>query len=793
MALEGESEEEADASKHIRKADKKKKKKEDEKKKRTKEKHGVVDSPTLAPTPPPQQHSVSMEPKVEYAEDVEDVAAVEQEEEKKKKSSKNSKSAKPAVAADSNSDGSDADQDDATTSAAANVDEDGDELTLDLSVKKKKLSNKERKKLKEEAQKILEVTPVGEGSTKPPDNKVFAVSATSVDKESDAWKTSRDVVIESFSISTVGKTLFHNASLKLANGRRYGLVGPNGLGKSVLLRAIANKELPVPDGIDTFYVEQEVHADDTPAVDVVLSADARRTYLITREQELMKMVDDPKLTHADEIYDELIKVSEELRLSQADAAEAKALRLLRGLGFSDDMCRMPTKQLSGGWRMRVSIAKGLFMEPTLLLLDEPTNHLHLEAVIFLETVLSKWEKTLVIVSHDRDFLDEVVQECIHVNDQKLDYYKGNYSAFEKLFDVKNEQRKKDYDLSQKRLKEEKQSKNKLTARERDNQLKKKQREGGASKRKGGAAEDEEAIAIAATGKNRGEKDLDAAAASKRPKDYVVKFSFPSPSELAPPIIQVRDVGFRYNENAPWLFKDLNFGIDMDSRITIAGENGVGKSTLINLITQDLSATQGEIIINRHLRCAVYKQHFIEALPLNLTPIEYLHRKHNIPEQDVRQRLGRYGLSGVSHTVHMNALSGGQKARVVFTDMSYQNPHIIIMDEPTNNLDRTSILALIDAINEFEGGVIVVTHDMQLIEDTNMILWVLEDQKVWEQEGGIDEYKQEILDKLERRELKVAEVLREKQAKRVSEREAKIKEFEERKAKAKAEAAAATKQ
>lgn len=200
-----------------------------------------------------------------------------------------------------------------------------------------------------------------------------------------------DIIIPSFSITTFDKTLFKDAELRINANRRYGLVGPNGLGKSVLLRAIATRELPIPPTIDALYVEQEVVADDTPAIEVVLNADERRSYLIKRESELMKLIDENEGNVGDEILDEWKATTDELRTSGADGAEAKAMNLLLGLGFTEQMVRKSTKHLSGGWRMRVSIARGLFMKPTLLLLDEPTNHLDLEAVIFLESVLSKWE------------------------------------------------------------------------------------------------------------------------------------------------------------------------------------------------------------------------------------------------------------------------------------------------------------------------------------------------------------------------------------------------------------------
>jgi len=654
---------------------------------------------------------------------------------------------------------------------AANVDgatkkaEDDEEEELDLSQKRaKKKSNKERKKAKEEEALKAEAAAMA----KPPDNKVFAVSATSVNVNDEAWKQRTDIGIPKFSISTKGKTLFNDAELKIASGRRYGLVGPNGLGKSVLLRAIANGDLPIPPAIDSLYVEQEVMADQTPAIDVVLSADVKRAALIRREKEIFALIDaGEELDNA--VHDELLAVTEELRATGADGAEAKALRLLRGLGFSEEMARSPTENLSGGWRMRVSIAKGLYLEPTLLLLDEPTNHLDLEAVIFLESVLSAWTKTLVVVSHDQDFLDEVCEEIIHLEGQKLWYFTGNYSSFEEQHSQHLDKRKKDWERAQKELKEQKNSKTHLTAAQRDNKLKD-------AIRKGHVGKGDDGVAIAAAGKNRGEKE--AHAEMERPREYVVTFSFPEPTVLSPPIIQVRDVAFHYS-NGPVLFKRLNFGLDMDSRICICGPNGSGKSTLIGLITQALLPVEGEVMINRQLRIASYKQHFVDALPLNLSPVEYLNMKHNVKEEDIRGRLGRYGLSGVAHKIRMASLSGGQKARVVFADMSYQNPHMLILDEPSNNLDMESIRALGVAITEFEGGVILVSHDTRLITETNMVLWVVERQTVLEQVGGIEAYRDEILEKLARQEAEAAERLKLKEAKALQAKQEKLAALEEK--------------
>ena len=421
--------------------------------------------------------------------------------------------------------------------------------------------------------------------------------------------------------------------------------------------------------------------------------------------------------------------------------------------------------------------------------SEPTNHLDLEAVIYLESVLSKWKKTLVVVSHDVDFLDQVVDEIMHLEDEKLYYYRGHFSQFEEQHKIHMEGRKKEWEKQQKQLKEQKSSKQRMTARERERDLKRTLREdkkkggGGGARRGGGGGggdddDDDEGFAIAAAGKGRGEKEASQAALMARPREYVVRFQFPAPTELSPPIIQVRDVEFHY-AGGPVLFKKLNFGIDMSSRVAVCGKNGTGKSTLIGLLTGSLSPTQGEVGFNRHVRIAAYKQHFVDALPLNETPIEYLHNKHNVPAQETRPLLGRYGLSGVAHTIKMAQLSVGQKARVVFADMALQKPHILILDEPSNNLDMESIRALGEAVNEFEGGVVMVTHDTRLIEETNMVLWVVERQTVLEQVGGIDQYRGEIIGAIEERERKEAERIAARQVVREAERAAKVAALEER--------------
>ena len=539
-------------------------------------------------------------------------------------------------------------------------------------------------------------------------------------------ETASDINIEKFSLSARGKDLFINAALKVSAGRRYGLVGPNGHGKTTLLVHLAHRKLSgIPSNIDILYCEQEVQSSEMSAVNTVLASDVKRTQLLQEEAELKVRLE---TEGGEQVIARLQAVSDELVAIGADAANAKARRILYGLGFNSEMQNRSTFKFSGGWRMRVSLARALFMEPTLLLLDEPTNHLDLNAVIWLDSYLQKWKKTLLIVSHDQDFLNNVCSDIIHLDQQKLFYYQGNYNKFKKMFLQRFRQQDKDYTEQQKRLKREKetgQSKAKAEAKEIKSNKKKKY------------------------GKKKpvdSDEELAANELIERPREYKVKFSFPNPPNISPPILGLYDVTFRY-EGHPILFKNLNFGIDMESRIAVVGPNGVGKSTFLNLLTASLTPVSGERRINHRVRIGLYNQHASDQLDLHKSPVEYLQEKFNADLQFSRATLGRYGLPGHTHLIKIKDLSGGQKARVVFAELAFMQPDVLILDEPTNNLDIESIDALADALNNFKGGVIMVSHDARLIEETECVLWVVEEQTINQIDGVFEDYRQEILKSL----------------------------------------------
>ena len=631
----------------------------------------------------------------------------------------------------------------------------------------KKLSNKERKRiLKERAaqERMAEYEKVA--SKQSAEGAQFACSQTAVNENDPQWMNSLDINIPSFNISAAGKVLFQDAAFNIAHGRRYGLVGPNGKGKSTLLKMIASKDLILPPRVDFLYVEQEVVADNTPAVDAVLKADKVRWNLLEEEKALTEAIDagdenPKKVARLQAVYDELEAIG-------AASAEAKARKILYGLGFDEKMQVQPTKKFSGGWRMRISLARALFIEPTLLMLDEPTNHLDLNAVIWLDAYLEKWKKTLLVVSHDQDFLNSVCQEILHIEDCKLASYKGNYDSFKKAEKTKIKQQQKAWEKQEKRLRELKRSgHSKAKATE---QVKKNKREPGAR-----AAKKKQDQAVAAGTDTAKQEEL-----IKRPKEYTVKLEFAEVAELSRPVLEVNRVHFRYSEKHPIIFDRIDFGIDMDSRICVVGPNGAGKSTLLKLLTGEVEPTKGEVRRNPRLRMGIYNQHFVDRLPMNKTPVEHLRDRYQDQDyQSIRNRLGKYGLEGHAHEVTMRDLSGGQKARVVFVDLSLQRPHVLLLDEPTNNLDIETIDALIDAMNEFNGGIVVVTHDQRLIENCDCGLWVVEKQGCTEWVEGFDDYKDSLLTELEERANKDAAERQEKLDIAAAERAEKLKRLQEK--------------
>jgi ATP-binding cassette subfamily F protein 1 len=331
------------------------------------------------------------------------------------------------------------------------------------------------------------------------------------------------------------------------------------MGKTTLLKHIANRQLSIPPNIDVLLCEQEVQADEKSALEILLISDKKRMNLLREQKQLESELE---TSNEKDLQDKLRHVYDELQAINADAAEPKARRILAGLGFTPEMITRPSKSFSGGWRMRISLARALYIEPTLLMLDEPTNHLDLNAVIWLDNYLQSWKKTLLVVSHDQSFLDNICTDIIHLDAKKLYYYKGNYSLFKKMLLQTRSQQLKDYEKQERALKQLKEQGHSS-----------KQASAKVGKREEKKSKDKN------RGKNQEINDDDLTIKKEllpKPKEYLVKFRFPEPPPLNPPVLGAYELTFAYPNREP-LFDGLNFGIDMKSRIAIVGPNGVGMS------------------------------------------------------------------------------------------------------------------------------------------------------------------------------------------------------------------------
>eukprot|EP01129_Flabellula_baltica_P017553 TRINITY_DN975_c0_g1_i1.p1 TRINITY_DN975_c0_g1~~TRINITY_DN975_c0_g1_i1.p1 ORF type:complete len:629 (+),score=181.30 TRINITY_DN975_c0_g1_i1:61-1947(+) len=522
----------------------------------------------------------------------------------------------------------------------------------------------------------------------------------------------KDIHITNISINYGTRVLFTEAELHINHGRRYGLIGPNGHGKSTLLRHIADRHLIIPKHISILYVEQEVEGNEVSALDFVVNSDTERLELLTREAELEKQSQES--ADAYEIIEELEEVRFRLREIKAYSAEKRAISILQGLGFTEKMRTKPTIEFSGGWRMRISLARALYLTPDLLLLDEPTNHLDLDACIWLEEYLKQWPTTLLVVSHDREFLNWVVTDVIYLTNKKLDYYKGDYDAFNTLKVQRRKTLEKKAKLQQKEIK----------------RLRSKQ-----------------------DPKSKQELEKILANEIVVNKDYRVRFTFFDPPHIDPPILEVRDLAFAYNPSDPddvFLFDGVELNVDIGARIGIVGPNGVGKSTLMNLMLGELQPTEGEIILNRKLTIAKFAQHFVDILPDKISPLAYISSLFpEVQPQMIRNRLGMYGLPGEMHDESLTLLSGGQKSRTILTMLSFKQPHFYFLDEPTNHLDIESVDALIDALNEYTGGLVIISHDQRLISRCCNELWVCRGDALVEiYDGTFDDYRDEIISQIE---------------------------------------------
>ncbi|KAL6155718.1 ATP-binding cassette [Exserohilum turcicum] len=548
----------------------------------------------------------------------------------------------------------------------------------------------------------------------------------------DSANKSKDIKIDSFDLTMPGLRILTDSSLTLAYGRRYGLVGQNGIGKSTLLRALARREVAIPTHISILHVEQEITGDDTPALQAVLDADVWRKHLLKEQDKISKELADieaERATLADTSADAerldkqregldttLSDIHAKLAEMESDKAESRAASILAGLGFSQERQQFATKTFSGGWRMRLALARALFCEPDLLLLDEPSNMLDVPSITFLANYLQDYPSTVLVVSHDRAFLNEVATDIIHQHSERLDYYKGG--NFDSFYATKEERRK-------------------TAAREYEKQMAERAHlQTFIDKFRYNAAKSSEAQSRI--------KKLERMPVLTPPEaEYSVHFKFPEVEKLSPPIIQMTGVSFGYSKDNI-LLKNVDLDVQLDSRIGIVGPNGAGKTTALKLLIGALQPTSGLISQNPRLRVGFFAQHHVDALDLNDSAVGFMSKKyHGKADEEYRRHLGAFGITGMTGLQKMALLSGGQKSRVAFACLALQNPHILVLDEPSNHLDIEAMDALSDALRNFQGGVLMVSHDVTMLQNVCTSLWVCDNGSIEHFEGTVQDYKRRI--------------------------------------------------
>jgi len=515
------------------------------------------------------------------------------------------------------------------------------------------------------------------------------------------------LIINDLSLRVAGRLLLDHASITLPAGTKAGLVGRNGTGKTTLFKAITGDlasetgSISLPKGLKLGQVAQEAPGTEEALIEIVLKADKERLALL-KEAETA--------TDPERIADIQIRLAD----IDAHSAEARASTILAGLGFDLEAQQRPASSFSGGWRMRVALAAVLFSQPDLLLLDEPTNYLDLEGTLWLENYVSKYPHTVLLISHDRDLLNRAVNCIVHLDQKKLTLWRGGYDQFERL-------RGEQAALQEKgRVKQEaaRQHMEDFVARFRAKASKARQAQ---SRLK--ALEKMKPISAAI-------------------EDYVAPFNFPEPVKtVASPIITMQGGTVGYAEGKP-ILKNLTLRIDADDRIALLGANGNGKSTFAKLLSGRLPLQSGSITVAPQLKTSIFAQHQLDDLRPEENAVEHVRRlMPDAPESKVRGRVAQFGLPTEKMNTPAKDLSGGEKARLLMGLAVFDGPNLFILDEPTNHLDIDSRSALIEALNDFSGAVIIISHDRHLLEATADRLWLVKDGSVAPYDGDLADYRQ----------------------------------------------------
>jgi ATP-binding cassette subfamily F protein 3 len=506
-----------------------------------------------------------------------------------------------------------------------------------------------------------------------------------------------------------GRTLLDNVSVNIPSGHRVGLVGPNGAGKTTLFKLISG-ELASDGGHVSLIrnstlgiVRQDLPQDDTPILDVVLAADTERATLMA-EAEVTEDMD-----RIGYIYERLNEIG-------AYEAPSRAASILAGLGFSEAAQSQGIGSFSGGWRARVALAAALFLQPNVLLLDEPTNHLDFESMVWLENFLARYQQTLLIISHDRDILNKTVTHILHLENQKLVSYTGNYDQFERARAEKlmNQQALHEKQTAQKAHLMKFVDRFRATAskaRQAQSRLK--------------AIE---------------KMDIVDAVMAER----VTAFTFPEPQQMRSPLIRLEKVDAGYVTGKP-ILRALDRHINNDDRIALLGANGNGKSTLVKLLSDRLPPQAGEVHKSAKLKIGYFAQFQTDELDITQTPFEILKAAApELGEVKVRSMLYQFGFDKRKADTKVGGLSGGEKARLLFCLMSFDAPHIMLLDEPTNHLDMDAREALMQALNNYNGAIILVSHDTHLVQCVADQLWLVADGTCTPYDDDLEAYKKLVM-------------------------------------------------
>lgn len=519
------------------------------------------------------------------------------------------------------------------------------------------------------------------------------------------------ISLENIRIHIGNKVLLENSSCQLTDGQKVGIIGKNGCGKSTLFKAIQNQtdidtgRIFIPSHKKIACAEQEIPDLETNILDFVLS----------RHKDLMYW----REKAAQAPNEDLAEIMDHLILLQSNSAEARIATILKGLGFSDSDLNRPVKLFSGGWRMRLALAAALFQNADILMLDEPTNHLDLEAVLWLEKYLQKYTGTLLIISHDQDLLNNLCTHILHFEGKKLVLYKGNLTTFQTTF----QQKQQNSTRQSERLALKKEKLYSYINRFRYKATKAKQ----------------------AQSRLKLLEKLNNQQVETVPTEAQDEFHFPQVYVMPAPCIKLNNVATGYEPNKP-ILKRLNLQIGNNDRIGLLGQNGNGKSTLAKLLVGTLKPQEGQIIQSKKLRIGYFNQHQQEELPPNSTAVNYIKPFLNEEkEEKIRSYLAAFGITADQALSPIKTLSGGEKARLLMSKICLEKPQILILDEPTNHLDLQGRQALADALNEFNGTVILITHDFHILESVCDTLWLVKDSTCKEYDGDLNDYKQLLLE------------------------------------------------